>query len=46
MKLFPDRLFRDVIPPAGVAFADYTGVHIPVEGTFLCAYVMDTGRHL
>ena len=40
MKLFPDRLFRDVIPPAGVAFADYTGVHIPVEGTFLCAYVM------
>lgn len=40
MKLFPDRLFRDVIPPAGVAFADYTGVRIPVEDTFLCAYVM------
>lgn len=40
MKLFPDRLFRDVIPPAGVAFADYVGVTIPVEDTFLCAYVL------
>ena len=40
MKLFPDRLFRDVIPPAGVAMADYVGVQIPIDNTFLCAYVM------
>lgn len=40
MKLFPDRLFRDVIPPAGVSMADYIGVQIPVEDTFLCGYVM------
>lgn len=40
MKLFPDRLFRDVIPPIGVAFADYVGVQIPVEETFLCGYVL------
>lgn len=40
MKLYPDRLFRDVIPPAGTAFADYIGVRIPIEDTHLCAYVM------
>lgn len=40
MKLYPDRLFRDVPPPAGTAFADYIGVRIPIEDTHLCAYVM------